>query len=250
MISSIALAAALWPAPVTQHCQSIPENVVVVGVALDTHNDFLYCEYFTVPDKNHLHVDYVKDSKPFASKQLDYTNSQITPTVKQIDGRSGELREAELIASKFVMRYQENNADKLNSVTFSAKDVDVVDAGFDNFVKAHWDELVSEKPMSINFGSTVHQKIIPLRIAASPIKKCQVNSTNPAATYCFTVAIDNVILRALISNIKISYDASRRLVQFNGVVNIQSDAKESQTAIINYFYKTDYVDSPIKTPAS
>ncbi len=119
----------------------------------------------------------------------------------------------------------------------------MLDAGFNDFVQLHWDKLVAGNALSVNFGSIAHQKTLPLLISAKPTAKCEniINKGAGPAPFCFMVEIDNVILRMLIGNIKLTYDNQHRLEEFNGTVNIQDEKQESQSAIIHYYYSDDYM---------
>jgi len=240
MYSSLALAIALWPATVTEHCPPQP-NAIIVGVAKNSKQEFLYCEYFSEIAEHQFNVNYVRDEKIFATKELDYSISPYIPTIKQIDQRTGELREANIEHKNLQLTYKENRDKQSETSNFSLEKIDVVDAGFNNFVKSHWDELIAGEMLPLNFAAIANQKSLPLRVTLIPTTKCSHPKNILSIKYCFSVDIDNSFFRLLISGIKISYDQNQRLVQFDGLVNIQDDAKKPQNAIINYFYKEDYL---------
>ena len=115
-----------------------------------------------------------------------------------------------------------------------------MDAGFDNFVRLHWEELSAGKTLSVNFASIAHQKVLPLRVSLQPEDKCAEKSPSPAQASCFVVEVDNMFLRLLLGNIKLTYDSQHRLQRFDGTVNINNDDEDSQSAVIDYFYASDY----------
>jgi len=240
MYSSLALAAALWPAAAAEHCPPQP-STIIIGVAYDSSHKFLYCEYFSKTDEQQINVDYVRKTTTFAHKELNFSTNLFVPAVTQIDYRNGERRESHIEDNNIRMTYQENTRKKINSTTIATKDIDIVDAGFNNFVKANWEKLIAGKPLPANFGSIIHQKSLPLLITAIPVEKCNLQKNSINIQSCFVVDINNSFLRLLLSSIKISYDSKHRLLQFDGVVNIQDDLGRSQSATINYFYKEDYL---------
>jgi hypothetical protein len=231
------LTAAIWPSAVTEYCSPF-DKTLMVGVAKSTNGNFLYCELVDQTSQHELKIDYVKDKKVFASKELKYATDTTMPSVLQKDFRFGEVRKAEVTEEKIKLHYQASRDENNSSAAIARKDVDVVDAGFDNFVRIHWDELQSGKILSINFASMAHLKTLPLRISSQPLEKCgrDVNKT-PSTHYCFYVEIDNAFLRMLLGNIKLVYDHQRRLEEFNGVVNILSEKESNQTATIHYYYR-------------
>jgi hypothetical protein len=244
MLASTLLTAALWPVAVTQYCNP-SDKTLMVGVAKVADGTFIYCEQVTQPSQTELRVDYVKDKKNFASKDINYSINTTTPAVLQNDFRFGEVRQASVTEEKIVLYYQANNNKKTASTDLAPKEVDVIDAGFDNFVRIHWDELQSGKTLSINFASMSHLKSLPLRVSSQPLGKCDKETSEIKLSYCFYVEIDNAFLRMLLGNIKLTYDQLRRLEEFEGVVNILSENESNQTAKIHYYYLQDYLTKKI-----
>ncbi|RYY01815.1 MAG: hypothetical protein EOO53_16485 [Gammaproteobacteria bacterium] len=239
MLSSLLLAAALWPSAVTQNCKPL-DNSIMVGVAQSPSATHLYCELVSQPNAASLEVSYVFNDKQIAEKKINYGASSTKPSIAQKDFRFGEIRTADVSAKNVELQYQENAQKKPGSVTILLEKVDVVDAGFDYFVRDHWDELRSGKTLSVNFASMAHLKALPLRISAQPLEKCSNNNEKNSQLFCFFVEIDNAILRMLLGNIKLTYDEQHRLYEFNGVVNILGGNQDNQKAVIRYFYGSDY----------
>ena len=234
MITSLILATSLWPAEVVKQCTP-PAEAIIVAIAESTTHEHLYCEIFTQHQQK-IHADYTFNSAPIATKELDYTLSAYNPQVKQKDLRTGERRESIANKQDITLLYQETTTSKTEEKTFSSTEPDAIDAGFNNFIIAHWDELLSGKKTSLGFGSIPHQRIIPLKISLKPTEKCTLKKSPAAAPICFWVDIDNALLRLLIGNIKLSYDEKRRLIQYDGTVNINDNNGKTQHAIIRYYY--------------
>lgn len=239
MLSSILLTAAIWSHPVTEYC--LPnDKTQMVGIAKDPNGNFLYCELVEQTSPQELKIQYVKDKKIFASKDIKYIVDKTLPSVLQKDVRFGEIRQAEATKEKTTLHYQANSTKKNLSASIASEDVDVIDAGFDNFIRLHWKELQSGKTLSINFASMAHLKALPLRVSSQPLEKCGANIKKAQTMkHCFYVEIDNAFLRMLIGNIKLVYDEQQRLEEFNGVVNILSEKGTNQTAKIHYYYRQD-----------
>lgn len=239
MLSSILLTAAIWSHPVTEYC--LPsDKTQMVGIAKAPNGNFLYCELVEQTSSQELKIQYVKDRKIFASKEIKYIVDKTLPSVLQKDVRFGEIRQAEATKEKITLHYQANSAKKNLSASIASDDVDVIDAGFDNFIRIHWKELQSGKTLSINFASMAHLKALPLRVSSQPLEKCGADKKKVhSAKHCFYVEIDNAFLRMLFGNIKLIYDEKQRLEEFNGVVNILSEKGTNQTAKIHYYYRQD-----------
>lgn len=241
MLTSLLLAATLWPSSVTQHCQPL-EQTIIVGIAQSQSGQFLYCEQIEKPSEHALIVNYVYDGKTFAEKKINYSGNPATPLIHQKDFRSGEVRQAEINQQTIELHYQENSHKKSEQTLIPLTNVDVIDAGFDYFVRQHWNELQTGKVLPVNFASMPHLKVLPLRLSAQPLTKCEAKTEQDNKHFCFLVEIDNALLRLLLGNIKLTYDPQHRLTNFKGVVNIEDDKASTQIAKISYYYKTDYVE--------
>jgi hypothetical protein len=239
MLTSLVFAATLWPLAVSEHCAPDP-STLMVGVARNAAGAFLYCEHVSQANETSLQLRYTQKEKLFAEKKLDFSHNPFMPSVLQTDFRFGELRKAEVSAPSVKLSYQPNAHKKISTSNIATAKVDVVDAGFDNFIRANWGELTSGKILAVNFASIAHLKTLPLRISAKPLAACLNQSTHSTAAFCFLVEVDNALLRLLLGNIKLVYDQQQRLVHFNGVVNIADNQESTQAATITYYYQQDY----------
>jgi hypothetical protein len=241
MIASIALSAVLWPAAISKACDP-PANVIIVGVAVDKHQEFLYCEHFVKTDDTHVQVSYVRDGVVFVKKDLDFSVSHTSPSVKQIDQRSGELREASTDEKNVTLIYKKNRTSAIEKTSLTRDSIDALDAGFNSLILINWDKLIAGYILPIHFGSIAHQKNLALRIKQAPSEQCNngSNSHDKQELSCFSVEIDNFLLRLLIGGISLTYDKQRRLHEFNGTVNIEDDKQKAMSAHIRYYYRNDY----------
>ncbi len=239
MLVSALFVAAIWPIAVTQDCKP-SADAVMVGVAKNEAGKVIYCELVSQVSEQALKVSYLAEDKLFAEKNLDFSISPFIPSVIQKDFRVGELRQANVSAENVELYYQPNTHKKIDKAVIPLQKVDILDAGFDNFIRKNWDELQSGKTVSVNFASMAHLKALPLRISAQSLDKCLAKPDEKSPSVCFFVEIDNVVLRLLLGNLKITYDQQHRLHEFSGIVNVQDDEQDNQKAIIRYFYASDY----------
>lgn len=239
MLANLLMTLALWPQPITEYCRPTSETLVL-GIARSSDGKFLYCEQIDSQSKNALTIIYWNNGKKIAQKNLRYGEDFTRPAVEQIDSRSGEQRIAIIDGKNLTMKYQASQADKMKSTSVPLKDVDIVDAGFDYFIRQHWDKLQSGKGIDVKFASMAHQKVLPLRIRHLSDQKCHDLNSTIKEHHCYQVEIDNAFLRLLLGNIKLAYDKQQRLITYKGTVNIEDSAGESQIAKIDYYYKDDF----------
>lgn len=239
MLASALLVTVLWPPAVMQECKPA-DDVSILGVAQSTSGEFLYCEHIEIKSERELSIVYTDKEKKFAKKQIGYIGNPATPSVSQLDFRSGEVRLANIHQQQLELQYQANRKEKIQRTQVSLADVDVIDAGFDYFIRDKWQELQTGKVVPVNFASITHQRVLPLRVRKFESEKCREDAQPAYQYYCYFVEVDNAILRLILGNIKLVYDEQRRLRNFNGVVNIENNKGATQTANITYYYKIDY----------
>lgn len=240
MLTSFILSAVMWPSNVLQDCKPLDDSIMI-GVAQNNSGAHLYCELVNQPSPTSLQISYVLEDKVFAEKKLTYGKNTAIPSVSQKDFRFGELREADVTENGVELRYQANAQKKIDRAVIALQKVDIVDAGFDNFIREHWETLLTGETLTVNFASIAHLKALPLRISLQPLEKCLNKRKETTAMTCFFVEIDNALLRLVLGNIKMLYDEHHRLYEFNGIVNIQSNDQDNQKATIRYFYRADYL---------
>jgi len=238
MLASVLIASALWPSTVMQQC-SPNDEASIVGIAHSPAGKFLYCEHIEITSERGLNIVYLNNGKQFAEKHIHYTENPATPSVKQIDSRSGEVRVATINQQNLELKYQASKKEKIQRTDIALAEVDVVDAGFDYFIRQHWDELQAGEVLPVNFASIAHQKVLPLRVRMLPVQKCTDDFNFLQQHHCYFVEVDNALLRLVLGNIKLIYNEQHQLINFNGVVNIEDEKGSAQSASIRYYYKSD-----------
>ena len=105
----------------------------------------------------------------------------------------------------------------------------VVDAGFDEFVRSHWDELQAGKKVNLRF-------LVPSRLTAYGFKLQKTGEEDlygePAST--FRLALSG-LFGWFADAIDVSYrNSDRRLMRFVGLSNIRANANENLVADIQF----------------
>lgn len=235
------------------HCSPIPVMVSeliptaqrkVIGVAR-SGGDFAYCEMHSDIIANKQTVAYWKGEQVIALKQLQYGPNRAAPEVVQRDFRTGELRRVTISGSQMVMGYQKG--ERLGQwQTFSAKrDLSselpqskevgiaakqVIDAGFDHFVREQWQSLTQGDTQQFYFASPVHNRNIQLR-ARLEAAACEQN-----VAVCVVVEPASGLLRLFAGELVLAYNANQQLTMFKGKTNIVDANGESQERTITYYY--------------
>lgn len=172
---------------------------------------------------------YVKPDaqKPFATKQLDYRSSPLRPVVdfEQPDfAESLEIRypESGLASVKWrspkgvVKRFEVPHGEDL-----------VVDSGFDQFVRQHWQEIRAGEPVTFRF-------LAPTRGEHFAFVVEPASDTSIDSDVVVRLRPTSVILRLVVDPILLGYTRQGALTDYVGLTNIRRNQEENHTAHIRY----------------
>ena len=110
----------------------------------------------------------------------------------------------------------------------------VIDAGFDNFVRSRWDELISGNSVQFPFLGVGFDKPINMRAIREKPANCDDDKV------CLSIGLNSWLLGMLVDPIKLSYSReSRELLWFSGISNIVGESGETLSVDIHYQYESD-----------
>ena len=209
-----------------------PGLLTAIGEAFDTQTgQLVYREYhFRQPGSAQGSVEYRSpDRQLLGTKSLDFQAAPWAPAFQQIDLRTGELTFARWQGSSLTLGYRESRQSETRQEKVATKAL-VADAGFDNFIRAHWNDLLGDREKSFAFA--VPTRLDTLTLVAQR-RACE--GASAAETVCFRVKPDNWFFAMLVDPIDLKYDASsRQLLQFQGLSNITDADGDPQVVTIRY----------------
>ena len=215
-------------------------QIRVVGEAYHLKTDaLLYCEMHYQLDSGHRRVDYYQGEKLIARKLLGKTTLLSQPSTRQYDLRSGEERFAGANAqsNEMMITYRKKKDAKLKQKIVKLNDEIVVDAGFTEHIRTNWDVLLAGDTLAFDFASPVHKRLVGLRVVRKPLSYCDHNqSFDKKADHCFSVAINNSLLRVLVGDLKVVYGSNKLIKRFEGTVNLNDTKGKTMKAGIRYRY--------------
>ncbi|MFT5420601.1 MAG: hypothetical protein ACI9D5_001351 [Candidatus Endobugula sp.] len=218
----------------------------VVGTAYDSQGEIiLYKEIHRVQGESKRTVHYVSPKdKIVAKKQVDYTNSLISPAYTQENFWSNEQvrvnwieNELYLSFTNIAKAYDDEIAPSAQTKekTISIENV-VIDAGFDHYIRANWQALVSGKKLDYQFAVASQLTTITMRIQQDLCAK-KLDSIDYSDVICFKTEPDSLLLRWLLAPIELSYRLSdQQLLRFRGLGNITDKEGDLLKVDIRYDY--------------
>lgn len=224
-------AAALAPATLIAAAQ-LPESFS--GSAYATGSDqLLYREthYLYAGDRGGERIVLYQcpDGRPFARKQSRDDGNAQAPDFDLIDARTGYREGVRRNGNRREVYVQRSAAQPEQAGPLRLPADGVIDAGFDVFVQAHWQELVR--------GDTLHMDfLVPSRRTFYAFKVAKVDlPAAPPGSATFRMASSSW-LAFLLPHIDISYDlTTRRLVRYAGLSSVR-DVKTGKNYRVHYEY--------------
>ncbi|MDJ0778709.1 MAG: hypothetical protein QNJ85_12655 [Gammaproteobacteria bacterium] len=226
--------ATLLTASVTAWAEPVGQTV---GEAFDLEsNELLYREtHCVIGSEDAREVIYQNDAGDLiAHKRVDYRSGEFTPSFVQQNFYSRERIEVAMDDGRVLMSVRDEAQPEAVEVSSDAPEPGtqvVIDAGFDYFVRNHWDELVSGEIKEFAFPFAARSSLVDLRIRRFG---CSYESETDQ---CFRLELSNWLYRMLAAPIELGYDATdRRLTRYRGLSNIGDGKGNGQVVDIRYDY--------------
>ena len=170
-------------------------------------------------------------NETFAEKKLDYSQSNIRPTVNYQQPDFQESLEISYVDSGSVnVVWQQPNGDKKRS-SVDISDNLVVDAGFDNLVRRNWNKVVSGESVSFRF-------LAPTRGTDYAFILEPAQSQTVEADHVVQIRPDSILLKFLVDPIILGYNNKGALTAYSGLANVRENADQNYTATIRYAVST------------
>lgn len=165
-----------------------------------------------------------------ATRVVDFSQNSFLPDFQLEDKRTGYVEGSEMVNGGVRLFVRRNKRELFEEKIISVEDPTVIDAGFNNFIQARWDSLMTGRKLYVNFG-------VPSRLDSYGFRvyKEGESTVNGRRSVIVKCDIDNFIIRLFLDPIILTYDAeTKRLVTYEGISNISNQKGE------NYFVKITY----------
>ena len=166
---------------------------------------------------------------PFARKHLRYGADRARPDFDFDDRRSGYAESATRDAQGFVVVARAGAQARAGRTQLRTDAIGVIDAGFDEFVRAHWSQLQRGDSLAAPF-------LVPSRLAAVNFRVRRVAGArlDDAEASVIRLSVSGP-LGWFLPDIDVSYrDRDRRLLRYRGLTNIRDAAGELICAQIDF----------------
>ncbi len=190
-------------------------------------------EFFRNGKHDYSDIEYKDNTgKVFGKKRIEFYNNPLVPTFETEDFRDGYTEGAVVKGRSVRLYFKRKKEDPIEEKTIEPNLPAVMDGGFDHFVKENWDELYAEKRMGFRFLAPV--QLDDYKFAVDFIKKDKWKDRD--ALY-LKLEVDNFVLKRVVNPFFLVYDIkTRRILQFEGLSNINDENGKSLRVKITYDY--------------
>ena len=170
-----------------------------------------------------------QDGPAFARKELSYGKLREEPEFIFTDARSGYVEGLRQTPQGPRVFQQENSRSPRREAKVPANVAIVADAGFDEFVRKHWDELEAGKAVRFPF-------LVPSRLDYLSFKVKKHHETRLEGAVASVIRLNlSGVLGWFLPYIEVSYRKSDRvLLRYDGLTNIRDDSGGNHVAIIEF----------------
>lgn len=217
----------------TSSVANLNETINYEGTAYSIDgNNILYREQHTLTMNDGQPVErttlyYDADNTLFAEKNNRYGAQPATPDFILTDDRYGYSESMEQDGKRWKVEYKEPK--ESGKKTLSKPDyTPVIDAGFDEFVRANWDKLLNDDTVNFSFAVPSRLEWIDFRLIPKSKKD---------GILQVEMRLKSRLISWLLDPVFLSYDIkSQRLLTYRGLTNIRSREGEGINAEIRYTY--------------
>lgn len=178
-------------------------------------------------DASRLVLYRCPDGKPFARKTIEDHGHPQAPDFALDDARTGYEEGVRSADGRRVVYVRDHKGARERTATLNTDPMPVIDAGFDAYIRHHWDSLGSNSSDTLAF-------LIPSRLGTMRFKVKRMADTQIGGRDArqYQLGLASWIGFAL-PHINVAYDtATRELLQFNGIANIHSSSGHNVKAKI------------------
>ena len=207
-----------------------------VGYAHDVvDNTLLYSEhhYETLEDKlvKKSRVEYRDtNGEIFAEKKVDFESNPYLPEFFLLNDATGHLESTAYLDNKYKVRFVEKVNDKLKEKALTYSSDAISDAGFDNFIISHWQEIIEGKQFTREF-------LIPgmLRFFKFRIYQDELVENEDGKFRILVIEPNSFLIRAFTRANRLHYAFDKpELKRFEGISNMRDAQGKNYTVLINY----------------
>ncbi len=178
------------------------------------------------------------DGSAFGRKTLDYGNDPLVPSFRMEDARWGYVEQLQPTPEGLKLTVLQPGAEERSGIIAVEDSALVADAGYDEFVRRRWDQLITGEKVRLDF-------IVPSRLTyyGFAVQLKREEQVEDGALKVFSLGLAG-FFRIFLPDIEVAYDAeTRELRRFVGLTNIRNVEDKNVEARINFPRGSEAIDA-------
>ncbi|MFT5426315.1 MAG: hypothetical protein ACI9ZT_001256 [Gammaproteobacteria bacterium] len=168
--------------------------------------------------------------KIIASKTVDFSNNEFMPEFALQNSETGHKEITRFVQSEYEITFSKKGTAEEEEARLSYPADGISDAGFDNFIIKHWDELTAGEVFKRNFLIPSMLNFIKFRIYQDEIIDEEGQSLR-----VINIEPDSFFIRVFAGTTKLFYDkAQPKLRKFDGISNMRDSNGANYKVTIKY----------------
>ncbi len=208
-----------------------------IGIARNADETVRYIEHHQyLQDGRHEVRYYDADNQLVLFKEIRYPELPQHPIISQADFLRAMTTTVE--QDKDTATITRSSPDDAESFSFELNDDIIIEAGFDAYVRANFQQLQRQRTAAFKFAVPGQTRLLGMKLTYIGREE---------NLFRFTIEPKNWVVRLLVSGIDLYYDGDAKLVRYQGFSNLKPPAGESREVQIDFrHYESEQsLDSPL-----
>lgn len=213
------------------------QTLLVTGDARDPKSEVpLYREEHRITLTTHAVVYRKPDGDLFAEKTFDYSRSTVAPVFDQVDHRFERRSGSEWRDERWVLWETSASGERQEHIVKDTRNL-VIDAGFNHFIREHFDEIDQGTRIDFIFGLTNPPMELPMKLEKIACSHSHTRA-NDGQSLCLHARSRNFLLNWFVPDIYLVYSRDNRyLMLYEGPSNLDDDEENTRVVRIDYRYQ-------------
>ena len=199
-----------------------------LGIARDSQDQSLrYVEHHQYFESGQHQVRYyAPDGSVLMRKNIQYPGLPQHPDIHQIDLTRDTEIQMRTEDDKTSVEIQRKNKRQSRTVAVSADCI--IDAGFDSYIRANWDQFIEAPEQQFQFLVAGQTRLIGMSIR----RTSDGDQADEPAT--FLIKPRGWLVGLFVTETHLEYDQQRRLIGYRGMSNLKADEGQSKSVVIKF----------------
>lgn len=205
----------------------------VIGTARDGNGTLQYTEFHRYESGRHRVEYLLPDGRTLAHKNIEYQPQPGLVNFSLFYPSLPRREQIQIMDGEVVINISGSRVEKSHRLIHRSNDI--IDAGFDPFVRSHWNALSQGKRVSGRFLLLERGRWLNMSIKRIDSLQCNGAGTEKVAL-CLNIRPSSLLIALFAPRLVMGYDEGQRLVVYEGPSNLLIEEMQPLKVTISYQY--------------